>query len=190
MWPSASRADGDGLGLFAADPGEGARRRDAGALNEERGGRLVDAALDGAGVVPHRHAELAQGVQHAEIERDLLEAAAGDEADEGPFGQPVAEAGNVEPGGRHGREAALVERRQQGRDPPALESAGEAAPVPVPAIAEHHDGGVAGSWRGHVRQAKERERMALSMCPASKLSPDLSDVTVTLAGLNSMRSIA
>jgi hypothetical protein len=37
--------------------------------------------------------------------------------------------------------------------------------------------------------AKERDRTAVSMCPLSKLSPVLSDVTVTLAGLNSIGSI-
>ena len=41
-------------------PVAGARRRDARALQEEGGGRFVDAALDGAGIVPHRDAKLAQ----------------------------------------------------------------------------------------------------------------------------------
>ena len=40
------------------------------------------------------------------------------------------------------------------------------------------------------RQANERDNTASSMRPAWKLSPVLSDVTVTIAGLNNMRSIA
>ena len=51
---------GDLLRRGAADAGEGARRRDPRALQEERRGRFIDATLDGAGIVPHRHAELAQ----------------------------------------------------------------------------------------------------------------------------------
>ena len=35
-----------------------------------------------------------------------------------------------------------------------------------------------------------KDRIAVSMWPPSKLSPDSSAVTVTLAGLNSMRSMA
>ena len=43
----------------------------------------------------------------------------------------------------------------------------------------------------HSRQEeKERDRIAVSMWPPSKLSPNSSAVTVTLAGLNSMRSMA
>ena len=51
-----------------------ARRRNAGAGEQEAGHRLVDAALDRARVVPHRHAEFAQRMEHAEPQRDRLEA--------------------------------------------------------------------------------------------------------------------
>ncbi len=99
-------ARGDRHGIALMHRGEGARRGDAGLLQEERGGGLVDAALDGARIVPHRHAELTQAMQQAEIERDLLERAARHEAHEGAFRQAVAEPGNGEPRGRLGGEAA------------------------------------------------------------------------------------
>ena len=139
----------DRLGLGAIGKGKRAGRRQAGALEKEGRRRFVDAAFDGACVVPHRHAELAQGMQHAEIERDRLEAAARNEADEGALGQTIAETGDVKPGRRFGREAAKVERRDEGRDPVPLEGAGKAPPMPVAAIAEHDDGGVVGSLRAH-----------------------------------------
>ncbi len=62
-------------------------------------------------------------MQHAEIERDFLEAAAGHEADERAFGKPVAKARDGKPGGCLGREAAMVERCEQGIDPAPLEGA-------------------------------------------------------------------
>ena len=116
--------------------------------------------------------------------------AAGNEADEGALGQAIAEPRDGEARRRLGREAASVERGDQGRDAAPLEGATEAPPVPVPAIAEHDDGRVAGCSARMDRQAKERDSTASSMCPPSKLSPVLSDVTVTIAGLNNMRSIA
>ena len=61
----------------------------------------------------------------------------------------------------------------------------DAAPVPFLALAEQNDVG-----RHSRQEEKERDRIAVSMWPPSKLSPDSSAVTVTLAGLNSMRSMA
>ena len=59
---------GDRASFVAIGAGPGPGRGDAGALQEEGGGGFVDAALDGARIVPHRDAELAQSMQHAEIE--------------------------------------------------------------------------------------------------------------------------
>ena len=59
---------GDRASFVAIGPGPGPGRGNAGALQEEGGGGLVDAALDGARIVPHRDAELAQSMEHAEIE--------------------------------------------------------------------------------------------------------------------------
>ena len=61
----------------------------------------------------------------------------------------------------------------------------DAAPVPFLSLAEQDDVG-----RHGRQEAKERDRIAVSIWPASKLSPVSSAVTVTLAGLNSMRSMA
>ena len=128
-------------------------------------------------------------MQHAEIKRDLLESSARHETDEGAFGKSIAEPGNGEPRRRLGREAASIERDDEGAEPALLEGLAQALPMPIPPIAEKDDARV-GARRHHAGQEKERESTASSMRPASKLLPDLSAVTVTMAGLNNMRSMA
>ena len=68
--------------------------------------------------------------------------------------------------------------------PRALKARANAAPVPLLALAKQDD------FRSHDQEEKERDRIAVSIWPASKLSPLSSAVTVTMAGLNSMRSMA
>ena len=81
------------FGRFACP---GGRRRNAGPRQQKRGRRLVDAALDGARVVAHGHAKIVQGMEQAEPERYLFEAAGGDGAHEGAVGQRPSEAGQIE----------------------------------------------------------------------------------------------
>ena len=56
-------------------------------VQQQAGHRLVDAALDRAGVVVDGHAEFAQRMQNAEPLRHLLEGAARDAAHERRVGQ-------------------------------------------------------------------------------------------------------
>ena len=73
--------------------------------------RLVDAALDGAGIVPDRHAKFAQRMQHAEPQRHRLEGAARTPcARARPSGRRAAETGD-----RPGRTGFVVSKPQSVR---------------------------------------------------------------------------
>ena len=131
----------DRTSLLLAGPSPGPGRRDAGLLQHEGGGRFVDAALDGAGIVPHRDAELAQGMQHAEIDGDLLEAPARHEQDERAARQMVAKPRDGEACSRLGAEAACRERNRKRPDPPCPQGPGDAPPMPFLSLAEQNDVG-------------------------------------------------
>ena len=164
--PFAEHACRDRRSLEGIDASEGARRRQPLALEEEGGGGLVDAALDGAGVVPHGDAELAERMQHPEIERDLLERAARHEADEGALGKAVAEPGNGKAGRGFGGEAASIERDEQGGEPALLEGLAQGSPMPIAPVAEKDDARVLCPRLGHGCQENERASTAVSIWPA------------------------
>ena len=67
--------------------------------------------------------------------------------------------------------------------PRALNARGDASPMPLLALAEEEDVG------GHGSAERSGEHRAVDM-PGLEAPPESSAVTVTLAGLNSMRSIA
>src|SRR6476619_8654466 len=124
---------------LGARAGPGPGRRDAGLLQKEGGGGFVHAALDGARIVPHRDAKLAPGMEHAEIESDLLEAAARHEQHERTLRQMVAEAWNGEPGPGGRGQSASRKRDDKWPDSACAEGARDAAPVPLLALAEEDD---------------------------------------------------
>jgi hypothetical protein len=62
-----------GPGHVAGLGGPGARDGNPGPLQEKGRGRLVDAALDDAGIVPHHDTKLAQGMKDPEPARHRLE---------------------------------------------------------------------------------------------------------------------
>ncbi len=135
----------DRLGLIAAGAAPGPGRRDACLLQDEGGGGFVDAALDGARIVPHPDPKLAQRMEHAEIKRDLLEAPARNEQHQRAARQMVAESRDSEPGPRRGREPACRQRHRERGDPARFQRTGDAPPMPLLALAEEEDVGSHGS---------------------------------------------
>ena len=103
-------------------------------MQQKRRRRLVDAALDGAGVVPHAHAALAQRVQQAEAKGDLLQRALRDRADENGVRQLAVEAGNVDAALELRIERAARQRAYDDVGPAHAQRLGETPHMPVAAL--------------------------------------------------------
>ena len=109
------------------------RRRDAGLVQQERRLRFVDAPLDGARIVPHAYAALAQGVQQAEAKGNLLERSGRDRAHENAVRKRAVEARNIDPACEGRIEGAMRQRRDRDARPHFLKRSDDAAGVPFAA---------------------------------------------------------
>ena len=176
----------DALGVRQRFGGPGGRRADARRMQQQAGHRFVDAAFDRTRVVVDRHAEFAQGMQHAEPLGDLLEATARDAAHQHRVGQGAAEAGNDQAvPGRRGVDVAV---RQ-------IDAAANAAACPqgrlqlarVPAGLVGHDGH--GQTRHHASCSHRSVSSGMFSAPACQVLPLSRLLTQTSAGANRAPSI-
>ena len=134
----------------------GRRRRNAGLRQQKARHRLVDAALDRAGVVPHHDAELAQRMQDAEPHRHRFEAAARDGANEHRVGQPDAEAVEIETRCAGGGERAGLEPHGDRRHAQGSQRLCQLAGMPVVAIDHDADARSAGLARKRISRRRHR----------------------------------
>ena len=179
------RAGAPALGLRRALARQRRRRRDAGAVQQEAGHGFVDAALDGAGIVDHGHAEPAERMQQAQAQRHLLERPGGDVAHQHGIGQRVGETGHGDAGAALAKDESAIGQRQHRRRGVALGEGLDQPPrVPVRRIDEDRD-----ARHDQPSVAKDRARIAGSSRPRRKLRPLSSAVTWTTPGLNSIGSI-
>ena len=169
------------LAQFAAHPG--VRRGDPGAAQAQRGQALVHRAFDGPPVVVDRNAEIAQRVQHVQVEHHLCQGAAGHPAYEHRIRRPVLEARQDHRVGRIQGQRGGAQRHESAAHAAFGERALQLAAVPARVV------GNDGHPQAHKATPNDSPSRRMSIAPARNDRPDCSALTVTCAGLNSMGSI-